>query len=277
MKDMQGVSRHLDATLLGLKDAFTSVDSLMPRQDLKPHAMEIMNGVLQEIRELKENTGLVKTELQLMLTSAQQENEKTRIAIKEMEDGVNQIEKVLSQFGYEASKMPAYVSTEEPTEDAEDVESGDDSMQLTGGQSFENATSHREPEQVISSPQRQSYMSELNESMAGVEITPMVLSNRSSHSYSHARSPRSPFVPVTSQGMRNLMKNESYQSTSPLHRLLYANKENRIQEAEKKEKPKVDATRVLVKPSRPILSKTTYDILGEQPPAEFYEQQVNKS
>lgn len=100
---------------------------------------------------------------------------------------------------------------------------------------------------------------QLSESMASVEITPLVLSSKSSHSSHQVFSPSSE-VPSSQKIIKvpasfTPGKNPYLNGSSPV-----------LKSSEKQDvKPLV-----LVKPQRPILSRTTYELLGEEPPPEFY-------
>lgn len=251
LPDMFAVARYVDHHLIELQETLKSIHSIMPNESREVRAQEIMDGVCQEIKETQELTSRLKLELENQLAASRKERESLTATNNAVEEGLLQIESTLKNYGYDGSNMPSDVPDTES--DCESVYSEED---------LESSVVLAHEEKKVSSPLND--FSQLSTSISNVDTPLLFRSVRSSHS--SVKSLKTPEIKITSPcGLRcNPYMSGSPNSlafyTTPCIQSCISNNELKKGESCGREPKK------LIKPERPILSKTTYEILGEEPP-----------
>lgn len=246
LKDLALVAHGIDYGLKEIEAALSSIVNLLPSEENQPEALETMNSVQQEVQEIEEKTNQMLIELQKMLASGQQEEEKAKESNKVIEKGMLEMESMLEKFGYDGSEMPAYTPLN--TEDAnasvplEDSESSEDELPVENEESDHSPTSFMLQKNVLCTPALRASRSRV-ETMAGAEITPLVLSSK----LLSANDPKS-----TTKQVRVSPKNP-YLVKSPS-----LSKDLTDQNVEKERLQTKSADLALSRPVRPVLSTVSF-------------------
>lgn len=245
LKNMAAYARYIDAGIAELEKTLASPESLMPDENYSEHAREFMETVLKDIQEIEQHSQEVKEALTAQLEETRREVRKAEEANKRIAEGLSEIENTLKPYGYDSSKMPqidSNVSTNEQVSDELDSVAEQDEQQA-----FQNSVMSAD---CSNSP-------DLN-----ISITPIFTSR--SNSKSIISTPCSSATPLSAR-LKNQLQSR------------FLNKENSGSPFTIKNEPKSVSVekppRVFVKPPRPILSEFTYQLLGENPPPEFYDRQ----
>ncbi|XP_034236302.1 uncharacterized protein LOC117642330 [Thrips palmi] len=229
LRDMLLAARCVDTGLVELEKMLMSIEGLMPDESNKEAALEAASSLFQEVKDVEVNIEQLTNIYKSLFEATKEENDKADVAIKSMQDGINQIEDTLRNYGYDSSNMPELIP-EEMEENGSIIEDSESSVEEVKDEA---------DDEVPLSPGRE--IEAMSESLLGVEITPMLLSGKSrKNSHNSASSTGTTPLPC--------FKQTSVPVTCvPI--IKYEN--NAIQE--KKESNQL-SKKLLQKPERPVLS-----------------------